>query len=280
VPENPSETPEIAVWHSPVFRPVELHHGFASRHPYPRHWHEELLVCAVTGGGGYLECRGEAHATPQGTLFLVEPGEVHANRPFAEGCSFRSIYVPAALLGDCAAQIASSPSFLPGVTRLVLEDSDIIARFLRLHQALEHPHPQLLRESLLLEFFARLLAAGVLTGSPTGATRRHPATARLVCEFLTENHAQAVSLADLAELTGLSPYGVHRAFARELGIPPHAYQTQVRITRAKALLREQFDIAEVAALTGFTDQSHLHRHFKRLVGVTPARFRASASRAA
>jgi AraC-like DNA-binding protein len=55
-------------------------------------------------------------------------------------------------------------------------------------------------------------------------------------------------------------------------MPPHAFQTQARIARAKTLLRQGRAISEVARLTGFADQSHLTRHFKRLVKLTPGEY--------
>jgi hypothetical protein len=61
-------------------------------------------------------------------------------------------------------------------------------------------------------------------------------------------------------------------------MPPHAYQIQARLLRARELLRNGRAIAEVAAMTGFADQSHFHRHFKRLLGTTPAQFTAERSR--
>jgi AraC-like DNA-binding protein len=55
-------------------------------------------------------------------------------------------------------------------------------------------------------------------------------------------------------------------------MPPHAYLVQIRLLRAKALLRRGRPIAHVASATGFADQSHFTRHFKRLMGVTPAKY--------
>ena len=80
--------------------------------------------------------------------------------------------------------------------------------------------------------------------------------------------------AELGRVAGLSPYHLNRVFARELGMPPHAFQTQVRIVRAKALLRDGVPVAETAVRTGFFDQSHLTRHFARVVGVPPGRYRS------
>jgi AraC-like DNA-binding protein len=66
-----------------------------------------------------------------------------------------------------------------------------------------------------------------------------------------------------------------RLFGDATGIPPHAYLRQVRVKRAKALLARGDSIANVAQATGFNDQSHLNRWFKRLLGITPGQYRNS-----
>ena len=59
-------------------------------------------------------------------------------------------------------------------------------------------------------------------------------------------------------------------------MPPHAYQIQLRILRAKQLLAEGVRPSEVASLAGFCDQSLLNRHFRRIAGTTPGRYARGA----
>jgi AraC-like DNA-binding protein len=58
-----------------------------------------------------------------------------------------------------------------------------------------------------------------------------------------------------------------------MGLAPHAYFEQVRVNRARRLLRAGASIADVAMDLGFSDQSHLNRHFKKLTGITPGTYR-------
>ncbi len=81
-----------------------------------------------------------------------------------------------------------------------------------------------------------------------------------------------LNLTELAALVNLSIFQLSRAFKKELGLAPHEYQTQQRVHRATALLRAGESAASVAITTGFYDQSHLNRHFKRLIGVTPGQY--------
>ena len=88
--------------------------------------------------------------------------------------------------------------------------------------------------------------------------------------------ADRITLDDLARALGLTRYFVLRAFRQATGIPVSAYLTQIRVERAKQLLQADLPIATAAQRVGFADQSHLTRHFGRLVGVTPGVFARGA----
>lgn len=86
-----------------------------------------------------------------------------------------------------------------------------------------------------------------------------------------------MTLAELARLAGLSAFHLCRVFRQSVGMPPHAYQTQLRVRQAKALLRAGQPIVSAAIAAGFYDQAHLTRHFKRIVGVPPGRYLESST---
>jgi AraC family transcriptional regulator len=91
-----------------------------------------------------------------------------------------------------------------------------------------------------------------------------------------ENYPGDVSLADMAGAAHLSPYHLTRVFKKATGISPHQYLVQVRVHSARSLLTAgagDRSLAEIAAAVGFADQSHLTRHFKRILGVTPKQLR-------
>ena len=76
----------------------------------------------------------------------------------------------------------------------------------------------------------------------------------------------------LAAAAGLSPYYFIRVFRQAVGLTPHAYLVQLRVETAKRLLDRGQPVVEAALAAGFADQSHLTRHFKRIVGVTPGQY--------
>jgi AraC-like DNA-binding protein len=91
-------------------------------------------------------------------------------------------------------------------------------------------------------------------------------------EYLEEHFEKHVSLEELADIAHASPFYLNRIFRQEVGLPPHEYQIQVRIKQAQSFLQAGKSIAETAHLTGFSDQSHLTRFFKRYVGISPGEY--------
>ncbi|MGW8703481.1 helix-turn-helix transcriptional regulator, partial [Streptomyces eurythermus] len=105
--------------------------------------------------------------------------------------------------------------------------------------------------------------------------RPDPVLARRLRELLDEHLIHGLTLTDAAALLHAHPAHLVRAFSAAYGIAPHRYLTSRRVGRARRLLLDGLAPGEVAAATGFYDQAHLNRHFKKLVGVTPGRYRNS-----
>jgi AraC family transcriptional regulator len=136
---------------------------------------------------------------------------------------------------------------------------------------------------LYAESLANLLSVHLLrnyTDSPQPVeASRHLHQPRAVVQalnFMHQNYAADVSLSDIAAVAHLSTYHLTRVFKKATGMTPHQYLVQVRVNSARALLTAgagNRSLAEIAAAVGFADQSHLTRHFKRILGVTPKQLR-------
>ena len=264
----------ISVWRPADVCGLELQRGIGVARPVARHWHEEFQLCLIEAGAGELVYRGEHHPTPAASLFVVHPGEIHSNRAYdRRGCSYRTLFIEPGLLRRTAAEIEGRDRGVPFFPESVVSDREVLSLFVRLHVALERPASGLERESLLLAFSTRLIARFGERRTGGDAFKAKRASVARAREYLTEHYAENVLLEQLARLVGLSPFHFSRVFTDEVGMPPHAFQTQVRVARAKALLLGGCPISQAAAQTGFADQSHLTRHFKRLVGVTPGQYR-------
>jgi AraC-like DNA-binding protein len=100
----------------------------------------------------------------------------------------------------------------------------------------------------------------------------HSRPVRRAVEYLRERLGDSITLDDLADYADLDKFHLCRVFRAQVGMPPHRYLTHLRIARAKALLARGLRASDVAPLVGLYDQAQLTRHFRRLVGTTPARY--------
>lgn len=112
-------------------------------------------------------------------------------------------------------------------------------------------------------------------GAPAPLSANVSPSIRAVIDFIERNFADPIPLAELASLCGLSLHRFVTVFRSQVGIPPHQYVCRTRVKEARALLRQGIPPAAVALDTGFCDQSHLSRHFKRQCGITPGHFAGS-----
>jgi AraC-like DNA-binding protein len=264
---------EIKVWRPHDLTQLELRCGISVARPVPRHWHEEYQLCFIQSGPSELKYRGRDLPTPPASLFMVHPGEVHANRCYeGSACSYRTIFVDAELMRQAATEVYGKEQGLPFFPTAVVFDEDLIGQYLNLHSTLEQSSSSLERQVLLLELLTGLIVRFAENRSSPRAFGLERQAVKRVGDYLAEHFAENVSLETLARLANLSPFHFSRVFSEQFGMPPHAFQTQLRVLQAKALLRLGRAISQVASETGFADQSHLTRHFKRLVVVTPGQY--------
>lgn len=243
--------------------------GIGVTHTYPWHWHEEMQIEAIEEGPGCLAFRGREHVTEPGSLLLVPAGEVHTNRHTTPaGCTYRVMNLAPDLIARTFGGVRSFSTREPVVT-----DPRLFRLFVATHARLEESPSRLAGDVLLLRMLAEVFQRTSRLRRFEGYGRAERLGVRRVREFLNQHYADNVSLEDLSRVANLSPYHLHRVFTREVGMSPHAFLVTVRVAKAKTLVYQGRPLRVVAAETGFSDQSHFTREFKRYTGLTPGAFR-------
>jgi AraC-like DNA-binding protein len=163
----------------------------------------------------------------------------------------------------------------PAVDTPDLSDPVLRHRVGQLHSALARPGDELEGESRLALITERLRdhlrpPPCADAGVPQPAAGR--GVAHRLRELLDERVTEGLGLDEAARLLHAHPTHLVRAFGKAFGIAPHQYLTARRVERARRLLLDGRPAAEVAPAAGFHDQSHLTRHFRRHLGVTPGRY--------
>ena len=262
------------VWRSADLGGLDLFRATGLRFTFRPHAHEEFFIALTEAGRAASIYRRDTHAIGPGDIIVLNPEEAHAGGPPpGDSWAYRSLYLPPHLMGQLATEFPPGKPAMPRFAVDVVRDPRVAALLLRFHQLSERPGSSALcREACLAEGLLLLTTrhAGFLRQPrPPG---REPRAVRAAREFLDAHAEDNVTLRDLARHAGLTPSHLCRVFRQATGMTPHAYQLQVRVRRAKALLLAGHPIAQAATEAGFWDQAHLTRHFKRTIGVTPARY--------
>jgi len=227
---------------------------------------EHHVVARSERGRSEWWAQGKVYRSGPGSIQLKRPGDVHRDIAHDGPITYQVVMLPASeleQLGD-EGKVVATPHLALGDERAL--------PFHRLHDAIDAGADPLALEVALTEAiaaFARLASA-----APT-----HTPPVRRAMDYLREHLGDAMTLDDLAREAGLDKFHLCRAFRAQIGMPPHAYLTHLRIARAKQLLERGVRASEVAPRVGLYDQSQLNRHFRRIVGTTPARYGSAQARA-
>jgi AraC-like DNA-binding protein len=264
----------VKFWHAQELDKLELLHATYITHAFARHTHDGFAIGIIEQGAEGFYYRGAEYIAPAGSVVVINPGEVHTGQAVTKaGWTYRMLYPAIPLVQKAMVEITGRPTDIPNFPEPVIQDEYLGQLIRQLHLVLEDPAtPALERESHFVSTLVQLINRHA-TRSPDlrPAGREHQAVRR-VREYLEAHYAENVLLDQLAVIADLSPFHLLRTFRAETGLPPHAYLTQVRVERAKALLAQGWPAAQVAFETGFADQSHLTKRFKGIVGVAPGQY--------
>jgi AraC-like DNA-binding protein len=270
---------QIKFWHEPTLNNLELLHARYVTHAFAPHIHEGYAIGVIERGAEQFLYRKSRHVAGAGSIVFINPGEVHTGEAAVEGgWTYRMLYPATELLQRAASDMVGRERDLPFFAEPVVYDSEMAAEIVLTHRALEEQISALERESRLLWTMARLIARYADDRPRVREPLKEHQGVQRVRAYLDEHYTENVSLAELAALAQLSQFHLLRSFRSQMNLPPHAYQIQVRILRAKQLLRAGVSCVDTALAVGFADQSHFTRHFKRIVGAPPGLYSAHFSK--
>ena len=259
----------VIAWHPPIAGVREVLHATHVRHAYPRHAHDAWTLFIVDRGAVRYDLGRHERVAAPAMVSLLPPHVAHDGRPaLDDGYRMRSLYVDAHTIPEALIGAA--------VDRPFIADRTLAARVSAVHDALLVPDGSLEAETRLLLVVDRLteLLGGGAPPAPEPVRSRELADA--VRAALDVELFDRPSIGDIATRLDVGPTAAARAFSATFGLPPHEYVLGRRLEAARARILDGEPLADVAIETGFVDQAHLTRRFKRLVGTTPGRYATSS----
>lgn len=241
------------------------------------HFHDEYQIGFLTDGVVENTYRRVRQTIMPQQLYLIEPGEVHAES-VVQGpeLRFSFAFVAPKQLRQVAEDITDGKCRLADGRPLLVADAavnrQLVAHTAAYFSLLEQPQSPLEQEMAQFNWLAALIANRAETAVADKKPGDEHREIAAVKACLHDCFSEPVSLNKLADLACLSKYHLSRTFVRVTGMTISQYQTHLRICRAKTLLRQGKQIAEVALELGFSDQAHFGHCFKRFTSQTPGRF--------
>lgn len=272
-PANKSQTEE---WNAFTFHRdlgITSLHAFHHQYAYPRHSHDHFVICLIAQGIQSFTHKGTKYITPPQGAILINPSIVHTGEPATErGFKLCSIYPTEQHLAQVATGLSGRHCVAPYFRDVRVDRVDTTKILLALHHALVNNASKLERESRLTATLSHLIQHYAEIHPQVQSVGNEHYAVQQIRDFIETNFAAQITLNDLSRLVALSPFYLLRVFKAEVGLPPHAYLTDVRIRRSKQLIEVGIPLVDVAHAVGFSHQSHLTRRFRQIVGVTPGKY--------
>src|SRR6266852_8144255 len=251
---------------------VQLLQAWFAGHGFDKHRHDTYAIGLTDVGVQAFDYRGVAQIRTPGKVIVLHPDETHDGRAGTpDGFGYRIVYVAPARILEAARAICGRPCALPFVREPVTANQTLACAIEAAFQL--DPEP-LAIDGLILRLAEALLDADPSCGGATAPLRLHGSALARARQFLDAETTRVIRSSELEEVTGLTRYDLARQFRSAFGTSPYRYSLMRRLDCARARLRRNRSLADVALAAGFADQAHLSRMFKSAFGVAPGQYRA------
>lgn len=243
---------------------------------FPRHVHSGYIFSLIDSGSRRIKFHSQSVEFSAGEMSILSPGTSHSCESFSEGISgphsYRALCVEKNFLQKLAEDICGKhccgPAFDP---HLVYRNADTES-FNLFFELLGTSGTCLERQITLNNFLYYTIQNLSTTPPPEENSGPQDEALARVKSFIDENFRRNLTLNNLSDIACISSFHLQKLFVKKYGVSPHEHLINCRIHEAERLLRMNTSLAEAALNSGFFDQSHFSRHFKRVIGLSPGRF--------
>ncbi|WP_062056486.1 AraC family transcriptional regulator [Aquimarina longa] len=251
---------------------LELFKGSFTSHQFKPHFHESYTIIFMDYGVGDYSNDSSNLILSTGSILIFNPYEVHTGKPVNNSpWNFLTMYIPIGIMKK-AMDSFCLPIELPIFKENIINNKVLFKKGKAVFPNLIYNQHNPKSEGLLMDFLKELIKRYAYTKIHNEPISKKFIVAKQIKEYLHTHYLEEVSTNDLSNLTGISEYGLIKSFKQYYQLPPHQYLVNLRIEKAKKLLSKKLSATEVAYQSGFFDQSHFTRHFKKIIGITPKQF--------
>lgn len=237
---------------------------------YKKHAHEEYSVGLVGRGNSRCWHEGKVDAIQPHTMVFFPPDLIHACNPVKRDLwQYKMLYIHRDWVRDFMKSKGSLPFNGPMVKNIPAQGT--VQRIDRLMERLKSDAGPLEKEANIIAVFEESLTGEQKPRDRNG--KKEQPKLRKIREYLHSCFLERITLDQLEQAAGLNKFYIIRLFKESFQIPPHTYQTLLRVNYAKKELCKHKPLAEIAQTAGFYDQSHFSKVFKSYTGITPDQYK-------
>jgi len=261
-----------------AFNGIEVVNANYTKQNFSKHVHEGYTIGVIEYGAQRFYRSGSSHLAGKNSIILVNADDVHdGHSAVQEGWGYRAMYPTPDHFYQISTDLYNGKDVTPYFSSSVIEDPQLAQQLRLIFSQAEINSSKLLMETL---FYAAFMGLTLRHSSTTNIPKDISGSKHkllLAKEFLDSYPEENIALQQLANISGLSQFHFIRQFKKSFDLAPHAYQIQVRLKKAKELLKVGVKASQVAIDCGFHDQSHFTHHFKKALGTTPSHFQKASS---
>ncbi len=249
---------------------IEAHQFNGIMQKFPNHFHEYYVIGFVESGKRHLTCKNREYIIDAGDLLLFNPFDNHACRQVDDKTlDWRSININESVMRETVRQITGM-DYLPQFTPTAVHQSESLLLLRELHELIMEQREDFKKEEVFFFLIEQLISE--YTDPVKESLSEVSEEIQKSCTYMENHYEDLITLENLSKLSGLNKYTLLRNFTKQRGVTPYQYLEAIRISEAKKLLEKGNDPLEAAMKTGFTDQSHFTKFFKKLIGLTPRQY--------
>lgn len=255
--------------HAPGSARLERIEAYFAGNAYSLHRHDTYAIGSTLAGVQSFAYRGsKRHSLPGGTIVL-HPDEAHDGQAgTGDGFHYRMIYVEPALI-----QQILGGKVLPFIRNGISGDPRLYAAALPLLQAMDQPLDVLEEQDALFDLAHAMHACSdQIRGVNSKKLHFDYRAAESAREYIHSAMTGNITLEELAGHSGRDRWSLSRDFRLLFGTSPYRYLTMRRLDLVKTLLMQGYTLVNAALAAGFSDQSHMSKHFSKAFGLTPLRW--------
>jgi len=239
-----------------------------------KHQHEELTLTAIKSGTINIVFNNKSDSLKEQEISIVNPHEVHCgvlSNMISKGCYV--LYLNQSWCEDIQKSLFENGEEYIPIKQSLIQNKDLYKGFLTVCDKLLLEEITFLeKEERLIEFISEVFLRFCLSDVKEKKDSKNFEIAYKIKQYIKNNIENEISLNQISKEMKFSIVHILRVFKKEFGLPIHSYILNKKVHLAKELLSQNMPVCEVAQMSGFFDQSHLNKSFKRVFQLTPKEY--------